>query len=159
MSSWIDEQKREAPQQQDAPLIDINTLNGEQKAIFDEYMDTYKKILLDENPPQMLFNIDGTAGCGKTYLIAAICQGLWELADLHDQPDPIRVLAPSGVAALNIRGRTLHSGFSLPINGFSSLSGSRLATMQLLWEGVYFVIIDEKSMLGLRSLAQIDSRC
>ena len=76
MSPWIDEQKCEAPQQQeDAPLIDINTLEGEQKAIFDEYMDAYKKILLDENPPQMLFNIDGTAGCGKTYLITAICQG------------------------------------------------------------------------------------
>ncbi|KAI0286737.1 hypothetical protein BGY98DRAFT_941683, partial [Russula aff. rugulosa BPL654] len=31
--------------------------------------------------------------------------------------------------------------------------------MQLLWEGICFVIIDEKSMLGLRTLAQIDSRC
>jgi hypothetical protein len=31
--------------------------------------------------------------------------------------------------------------------------------MQLLWQGVHFVIIDEKSMLGLRTLAQIDSRC
>ena len=102
---------------------------------------------------------DRTAGCGKTYLISAICQGLRDMADLHDQPDPIRVLAPSGIAALNICGRTLHSGFSLPLNGFSSLTGSRLANMQLLWEGVYFVIIDEKSMLGLRTLAQIDSRC
>jgi hypothetical protein len=82
LSSWIDEQKREAPQQQeDAPAIDINTLEGEQRAIFDEYMDAYKKILLNENPPQMLFNIDGTAGCGKTYLIAAICKvfGSWRV--------------------------------------------------------------------------------
>lgn len=140
-------------------MIDINSLKAEQRLIFDSYMDAYRKILLGENPPQMLFNIDGTAGCGKTYLIAAICQGLWELADSHDQPDPIRVLAPSGVAALNVCGQTVHSGFSLPTNGFSVLSGSRLATMQLLWKGVYFVIIDEKSMLGLRSLAQIDSRC
>jgi len=29
--------------------------------------------------------------------------------------------------------------------------------MQLLWEGVYFVIIDEKSILGLHTLAQINS--
>lgn len=122
-------------------------------------MDTYRNILLDKTPSQMLFNIDGTAGCGKTYLIAAICQGLRQLADFHDRPDPIRVLASSGVAALNVHGQTLHSGFHLPVNGFSLLSGSRLATMQLLWQGVYFVIIDEKSMLGQRTLAQIDSRC
>ena len=73
--------------------------------------------------------------------------------------DPIRVLAPSGVAALNIHGRTLQSGFSLPLNGFSPLACSRLANMQLLWEGVYFAIIGERSMLSLRTLAQIDSRC
>jgi hypothetical protein len=81
------------------------------------------------------------------------------LADDHDQPDPIQVLAPSGVAALNIQGCTLHSGFSLPLNGFSELSGSQLANMQLLWEGVYFVIIDKKSMFSLRTLAQINARC
>jgi hypothetical protein len=46
-------------------------------------------------------------------------------------------------------GRTLHSGFGLPLTGFTPLTGSRLANMQLLWEGVCFVIIDEKSMLGL----------
>jgi ATP-dependent DNA helicase PIF1 len=166
LSSWIEEQKSsDAPQrqqqrrQQQQQEIDIGTLAGEQRVIFDEYMDTYRKILSDENSPQMLFNIDGTAGCGKTYLIAAICQGLRQLAGSHGRPDPIRILAPSGVAALNVHGQTLHSGFGLPINGFGPLSGARLANMQLLWQGVHFVIIDEKSMLGLRSLAQIDSRC
>ncbi|KAF9536180.1 hypothetical protein CPC08DRAFT_652246, partial [Agrocybe pediades] len=74
----------------------------------------------------------------------------------HGKPDPIRVFAPSGVAALNIRGRTLHSGFALSISGHSALSGSRLANMQIDWSGVHFVIIDEKSMLGLRTLAQLN---
>jgi len=87
-------------------------------------MNAYAKILADEEPPQMLLNIDGTAGCGKTYLITAIFQGLRTLADEHDQPDPIRVLAPSGVATLNICSCTLHSGYSFPLNGFSALSDS-----------------------------------
>ena len=163
LSSWIDEQKCEAPQpEDDTPRIDVNTLEAEQRTIFDKYITAYSNILAgneNNDPPQMLFNIDGTAGCGKTYLISAICQALRTLASVHHRPDPIRVLAPSGVAALNIHGRTLHSGFSLPLNGFAPLTGSRLANIQLLWEGVYFVIIDEKSMLGLRTLAQIDSRC
>jgi len=109
------------------PQIDISTLEAEQWTIYDKFMAAYSEILTageDDNPPQKLFNIDGTAGCRKTYLISAICQGLQDMADLHDQPDPIRVLAPSGIAALNIRGCTLHSGFSLLLNGFSSLTGS-----------------------------------
>lgn len=32
---------------------------------------------------------------------------------------------------------------------FVPLRGGRLASFQELWRGVYFVIIDEKSMLGL----------
>jgi hypothetical protein len=159
LSTWIDQQKREAAENVDnSPNIDINTLAGEQRAVFDAYVNVYSKILNGEKVPQMLFNIDGTAGCGKTYLIRAICQELRRMANEHNQPDPIRVLAPSGVVALNIRGRTLHSALGLPLHGFAPMSGSRLANMQLDWKGVHFVIIDEKSMLGQRTLAMIDSR-
>ena len=73
-------------------------------------------------------------------------------------PSPIRVVAPSGVATLNISGRTIHSAFSLPINNvneFVRLAGSRLANHQLLWEGVQFVIFDEKSMIGARTLVSL----
>ena len=150
LSSWIDEQKHEAPHREDdTPQIDVNTLEAEQH---DKFVSVYSDILVhneNDDLPQILYNIDGTAGCGKTYVITAICQRLRDLAHQHDQPDSIRVLAPSGVAALNIHGWTLHSGFSLPLNGFAPLTGSRLTNMQLLWEGVHFVIIDEKSMLGL----------
>jgi ATP-dependent DNA helicase PIF1 len=160
LSSWIDERKREAQRQHDTShAINIGSLHHEQRVIFDQYMDAYSKSLLGEHSPQLLFNMDGTAGCGKTYLIAAISQGLHDMAVSHLQPDPFLVFAPSGVAALNVHGRTIHSGFSLPMCGFHQLSGSRLAAQQLQWKHIRFVIIDEKSMLGLRTLAQIDSRC
>jgi hypothetical protein len=108
----------------------------------------------------MLFNIDGSTGCGKTYLIHAICQQLRAMAtSAHGKPDHIQVLAPSGVAAFNICGRTAHSALGLPVNcAFVPLTGSRLATIQEQWQGMHFIIIDEKSMLGLQILAQIDSR-
>ncbi len=159
LSTWIDEQKREVAESVDnLPIIDINTLAGEQRTVFDAYVAAYSNILKGEKVSQMLFNIDGTAGCGKTYLISVICQELRRIANEHNKTDPIRVLAPSGVAALNIRGRTLHSALGLPLHGFAPMSGSRLANMQLDWEGVHFVIIDEKSTLGQRTLAMIDSR-
>ena len=160
MSTWIDTMKKETPYHvDDLPNVNINSLTQEQRKVLEVFTETYTKILAGESPPQFLLNIDGTAGCGKTYLISAICQELRRMARENDQPDPIRVVAPSGVAALNISGRTIHSAFSLPINNdFVRLTGSRLANHQLLWEGVQFVIFDEKSMIGARTLAQVDWR-
>jgi ATP-dependent DNA helicase PIF1 len=108
----------------------------------------------------MKLNIDGTAECGKSYLIQAICQELRRIAKENCQPNPIRVMAPSGVAALNTNGATMHSALGIPAtNGsFPPLTGSRLATLQQQWEGVHFVIIDEKSMLGLKMFAKVGSR-
>ena len=152
--------KKETPYRvDDLPNVNINSLTQEQRKVLEVFTETYTKILAGKSPPQFLLNIDGTAGCGKTYLISAICQELCRMARENDQPDPIRVVAPSGVAALNISGRTIHSAFSLPINNdFVRLTGSRLANHQLLWEGVQFVIFDEKSMIGARTLAQVDWR-
>jgi hypothetical protein len=91
----------------------------------DKYVTAYTKIQAGERVPQMLFNIDGSAGCAKTYLIHAICQQLHAMATAaHGKPDPIRVLAPSSAAAFNIRGRTAHSALGLPVNcAFVPLTG------------------------------------
>jgi ATP-dependent DNA helicase PIF1 len=167
LSSWIYEHKRRAQQHEHEfiPPVDITTLEDEQRAVLEEYVNAYKRILDDEakKPPQLLLNVDGTAGCGKTYLIRAICQELRKLAAHHKKPNPILVLAPSGVAALNVFGRTIHSALSLPFKGFSKLhvyrDDIRLSALRNQWTGVHFVIIDEKSMLGQRMLAMIDSRC
>jgi hypothetical protein len=140
--------------------INIKTLSPEQSAVLMKFVSTYKAILCGAHVPQMKLNIDGTAGCGKSYLIMAICQELRRLAKEHGQPDPIRVMALSGVAALNTNGRTMHSSLGIPAtNGpFLPLSGSRLATLQQQWNGIHFVIIDEKSMLGLKMFAKVESR-
>ena len=160
MASFLDEQRRTDAISDDTPdPVDVESLTPEQHFVFTSYVHTYRRILAGEDVRPQLLNVDGTAGCGKTYLIKAICQELRRLAELNGLPDPIRVVAPSGVAALNIFGRTIHSALGLPINReFVPLAGSRLAAFQLLWKGVHFVIIDEKSMLGLRLLAQVDSR-
>jgi ATP-dependent DNA helicase PIF1 len=93
------------------------------------------------------------------YVIKPICQELRHLTAQHSQRDPVCVIAPSGVAVLNIFGRTIHSALGLPINrDFVPLTGSWLAAFQELWKDVHFLIIDEKSMLGLRTFTQTDSQ-
>lgn len=59
--------------------------------------------------------VSGTAGTGKSYLIHCLRLLLQDKA------------APTGVAAFNIDGHTLHFLFDLPTKGeFTNLDGNRL---------------------------------
>jgi hypothetical protein len=55
-----------------------------------------------------------TAGTGKSYIINAIWGRLHEIAKEHNLHDNNMVVAPTGVAAFNIEGSTIHSSLSVP---------------------------------------------
>ena len=102
----------------------------------------------------------GTAGTGKSYLIKAIRSRLREMAGIGSE-SPVLVLAPTGVAAFNINGRTIHSTLSIPIIVNSknlNINGERLKQLQSRLQNVRYFIIDEKSMVGRRMLGIIDVR-
>ena len=61
--------------------------------------------------------------------------------------------------AFAIAGETYHSTLSIrPRKSFAPLQGSALLCLQKRWKHVKYLIIDEKSMIGLRGFAKIDSR-
>ena len=69
------------------------------------------------------------------------------------------VAAPTGVAAFNIEGHTLHSLLSLPTKGeYKDLEGERLHHMQQSLAGMHYLIIDEMSMVGRKMFGQVDKR-
>ena len=93
----------------------------------------------------------GTAGTGKSYLISAIA---------HALGDSCLLTGTTGMASFNICGKTVHSALHLPIHHSNSqdLQGSALQRLQLQMQNVQYVIIDEMSMIGHRTLALIDRR-
>ena len=92
--------------------------------------------------------VTGTAGTGKTYLIHCIRLLLG---------DKVRVAAPTGVAAFNIDGHTLHSLLSLPTKGeYKDLERERLHHMQQTLAEMCYLIINEMSTVG-RSLVRLTS--
>ena len=92
----------------------------------------------------------GTAGTGKSYLIHCLRRLLGAT---------VRVLAPTGVAAVNIGGATLHSSlFFLNVNTFSQLRGPSLQKLQDNFNGIKYIIIDEVSMIGCNMLNAINKR-
>ena len=94
--------------------------------------------------------VSGIAGTGKKYLVHCL-----RLLLQHQ----VVVAAPTGVAAFNINGHTLHSLLSLPIRGeFKDLEGERLKKLQQAFSEVKYLIIDEMSMVGRKTFSQVDRR-
>ena len=101
-----------------------------------------------EAPSPLRMIVSGTAGTGKSYWIH--CLRLF----LNSR---VRVAAPTGVAAFNIEGHTLHSLLSLPVKGdYKDLEGERLHQMQQSLANMEYLIIDEMSMVGRKILGQVD---
>ena len=73
------------------------------------------------------------------------------------------VMAPTGTAALNVDGYTLHNAAGLPIrqqyhNINEQLNSRRLAHFRIIYKNVKVIIIDEISMTSIDQLYQLSSR-
>lgn len=101
--------------------------------------------LRSDDPSPIL--VTGEAGTGKSTLVNFI--------KTHGNIPSTVVLAPTGVAALNIGGQTLHSFFRFP---FKIIDEAALADQRKnrLWKKVKLIIIDEISMVRADMLDGID---
>jgi ATP-dependent DNA helicase PIF1 len=94
--------------------------------------------------------ISGTAGTGKSFLIGCLKRLLGR---------KVIVLAPTGVAAFNVNGCTLHSALRLPTEGeIKNLEGDALRQLKETLAEVAYIIIDEMSMVGRKMFGQVDQR-
>lgn len=87
--------------------------------------------------------LTGKAGTGKSHVVKMA------LAELRAQGRKVVALAPTGIAANNIGGQTLHSFFSLPVAGvleWKTCNWLKNEKRRLL-ENVDTIFIDEVSML------------
>ncbi len=109
------------------------------------------KYVLDvlENTDRSLF-ITGKAGTGKSTLLQLF---------RNTTKKKVVVLAPTGVAALNVQGQTLHSFFGFPPRIISPSEAGRKVTrkdLQRIYKNLEVLIIDEISMVRADMLDGID---
>ena len=104
--------------------------------------------------------IRGTAGTGKSYVIRCIKKASVRRLGLEQAKKRIVFVAPTGCAAFNIRGQTLHHLLKLPIGKpFSDLqSAAAIKALEDAVGDVWLIILDERSMVGAKALSYIDSR-
>lgn len=107
--------------------------------------------------------VTGGAGVGKSYLIEVLIQYFRLCTASFSGHNPVLVLAPTGVAAHNIKGQTIHSALKLPVqHGYSfndtQLSASVLKKLRIDLKNKHTVIIDEISMVSSNMLELIHNR-
>ena len=104
---------------------------------------------------QVLCALHGGAGTGKSTVTRAIYQGLYRLLNKQSGDDfsvsHALLVAPSGRAAYNIHGCTIHHAFMIAANQkleHRALSWDHLNTLQNRFHGVTWILLDEFSMVG-----------
>ena len=112
------------------------------------------------NPPLVM--VDGAAGSGKSFTIN-ILREIVQLILQQPGNDPdcphILLCAPTGTAAVNIKGQTLHSAFGFTFGDeHYSLSDKTRDTKRAHFKNLQFLIIDEISMVKSDQLYQLDLR-
>ena len=110
----------------------------------------------DASNPQRIQYLGGEGGTGKSAVIHALC----ELAESWGHARAVLKLAPSGVAAVNIKGKTIHSGLSVKMAKRIQNDGTfvfRPTQAQLVaFAEVIVLVLDEISMVGCPSLGRAD---
>jgi len=104
--------------------------------------------------------ISGGAGVGKSHIIKCIYNETSKILKNDESPTDTTVLltSPTGTAAFNISGFTLHSAFKIPRNlgtKYEPLSEDTLNTLSTQLSNLKLLIIDEISMVDRRVLAYV----
>ena len=147
----------------------LRELNEQQRSIVMFHRNWCKKtvIALKEGKPVEPYHVflSGPGGVGKSHVIKLIHSDTLKFLKLSGifEPDDVIVLltAPTGVAAFNISGMTLHSALLLgrsKYSGFQPLSHERLNSLRSKLSRLMLVIIDEVSMVGSNMLLEIHKR-
>ncbi|XP_076105470.1 uncharacterized protein LOC143073656 [Mytilus galloprovincialis] len=137
----------------------IRSLNKKQWEFF-QHVVTWVKT---KHEPFYTF-LTGGAGCGKSVVVRAIFQALHRhLCSIEgEDPDDIRILlcAPTGKAAYNINGLTIHNAFQIqPNKGLDqSLSCDVLNTLRMKYRNLSLILIDEISMVGNKMFSLLERR-
>ena len=140
------------PKQRNGDEYDAEQMSDEQKAIVYNAVDTVIKFLNnDPSYKPMRATIMGSAGTGKSFIINTIISMVRTLTGSNDT---VQIAAPSGAAAFNVQGSTIHNLLGVrvtnPEKGLTDNTKSRLLE-QL--QRLLVLVIDERSMISSKVLA------
>ena len=148
----------------------VRSLNAEQRCAYDIVISWCRRLIKNMNTlkpvevkPIYLF-LTGGGGAGKSHLITTIyhtaVQTFRHPPFIPELPT-VLLMAPTGVAAINIDGTTVNTGLAIPKDTgdyLPAMSDQRKTQYRLSLKDLKLVIVDEISMVGNTSLLHIHQR-
>ena len=146
----------------------VSMLNQDQRRVFDHikthlwHLKSHETHECSCDLKPLRFFVSGVGGTGKSFLIEAIralVTSIWESDDLL-----CAIAAPTGLAAFNVGGVTIHRLFQLPVEhsaraaGYWALPKQSQKVMKATLTNVKVFILDEVSMVSSLNLAYIHMR-
>ena len=148
----------------------VRSLNSEQYYAYDLVLSWCRNKMANLNTlkpskidPIHVF-VTGGGGAGKSHLIRAIHHTVTKTfrhAPLNPELPSVLLMAPTGVAAINISGTTVHAALAIPRecgNSVPAMSDQKRTQMRLSLAELKLIIIDEISMVANIGLLHIHQR-
>ena len=149
-----DEESLHIPKKKDGSDYKIDDLNDDQKNIVICALEAVVKFL--ENDPTykpLRATVRGCGGTGKSFIINTLIAMIRMYTKLNDS---VQVTAPSGGAAYNVGGCTIHRGLNLSVDPdklATDLSPDSQKELANKLRNLLALIIDERSMISSALLA------
>jgi ATP-dependent DNA helicase PIF1 len=129
----------------------VQKLNKEQKEFFYHLLHLIK---ISQKPFYCF--LSGGVGVGKSHLTKCLYQAALKFYNTRAGDDfhqvKILMLAPTGKAAFNIKGNTIHNALAIPacrsLKNYIPLDSSRLNSLRCRLGGLKLIFLDEISMVG-----------
>lgn len=172
-SSWLCKKTKEyyaedqekgidIPLKSDGSKYRIDDLYDDQKYVVGVVMDKLREWTTCADLKQfkpLRLTINGAGGCGKSVIINTLVTAMRQMFDCNDV---VKVCAPTGTAAFNVGGTTLHHLVKMGIESTeyipNSLSIDQRKALVGDFKSLLALIIDERSLLSSRDLGTAERR-
>ena len=148
----------------------VRSLNEKQRSAYNIALSRCRNTMKNLNclKPEKLDPINlfvtGGAGAGKSHLIKAIYHTAvktFRYSTINPERPTVALMAPTGVAAININGTTIHTALSIPkeFGDFApKMSDQKRTQLRLTLSELKLFIVDEISLVANTTLLHIHQR-
>ena len=152
--SHVDDKTLLIPTKKDGTEYQLDELNQEQQMVVICALESMIKFLSnDPSYKPLRATVVGCGGTGKSHIVNTLISMVRKYTKRNDT---VRVAAPSGGAAYNVGGCTLHRCLNLAVEKdqlAKSLNADKQADLARTIENMLMLIIDERSMISSSLLA------